>query len=128
MRKVLVGLAALALVAVVAAPLMAAPETVTGKVIDQMCYTKDKVNNAGNDHKMPADMAGCALACAKLGRPMALLTTDGKVYTLKGGLAENMNAKLQAHITHTISITGEVAKEKDGTMSIAAAELKMVSR
>jgi hypothetical protein len=128
MRKFFAGLAALALVAVVAVPLMAATETVTGKVIDQMCYTKDKANNAGPDHKMPADTAGCALACAKMGRPMALLTTDGKVYTLKGGLAENMNAKLLAHIAHTVSITGDVAKEKDGSMSIAAAELKMVSR
>jgi len=127
MRKWLAGSAALAFVSVLAAPLMAATETVTGKIIDQTCYTKDKANT-GADHKMPADMAGCALACAKMGRPMALLTTDGKVYTLKGGLAENMNGKLQPHIAHTVSITGDVTKEKDGTMSIAAAELKMVSR
>ena len=128
MRKVLAGLVALAFTAVLAAPLVAATETVTGKIIDQSCYMKDKANNAGADHKMPADTAGCALACAKMGRPMALLTTDGKVYTLKGGLAENMNVKLQPHITHTVSITGDVMKEKDGSMSIAAAELKMVSR
>jgi hypothetical protein len=128
MRKWLAGLAALAFVAVLAAPLVAATETVTGKVIDQMCYAKDKTNNAGADHKMPADMAGCALACAKLGRPMALLTTDGKVYTIKGGLAENMNAKLVGHIAHTVSITGDVVAEKDGTTSITAPELKMVSR
>jgi hypothetical protein len=128
MRKLLAGMAAFAFVAAVAAPLTAATETVTGKIIDQMCYMKDKVNNAGADHKMPADTAACAQACAKMGRPMALLTSDGKVYTLKGGLAEAMNAKLLAHITHTVSVTGDVTTEKDGTMSITAGELKMVSR
>lgn len=128
MRKLFAGLAVLAFTVVLMAPLAAAPETVTGKIIDQMCYTKDKVNNAGADHKMPADTAACAQACAKMGRPMALLTTDGRVYTLKGGLAENMNGKLIPHITHTVSVTGEVTKETDGSMSIAAAELKMVSR
>ena len=42
---------------------------------------------------MPADMAGCAVMCAKKGMPLALLTTDGKAYTIKGGLAADNNAK-----------------------------------
>jgi hypothetical protein len=128
MRKFLGAVAAVALVSALVAPLFAATETVTGKIVDQSCYLKDKTNNAGVDHKMPADVAGCALACAKKGRPMALLTTDGKVYELGGGLAANMNEKLVGHISHTVSVTGDVTKKADGSMVIAANELKMVAK
>jgi hypothetical protein len=128
MRKFLAGLAAAAVVVVLVAPLFAATETVTGKIVDQSCYLKDKVNNTGVDHKMPADTAACALACAKKGRPMALLTTDGKVYELGGGLAASMNEKLVAHISHTVTVTGDVTKKPDGSMTIASDALKMVSR
>jgi hypothetical protein len=127
MRKLFAGLAAIAFTVVMMAPLGAATETVTGKIIDQTCYTKDMKNNAGADHKMPADMAGCAVACAKKGMPLALLTTDGKVYTIAGDLAANMNAKLVPHVTHTVSITGDVTTAA-GKNTITAAELKMVSR
>jgi len=128
MRKYFAGVAATAVVVVLVAPLFAATETVTGKIVDQSCYLKDKVNNTGVDHKMPADVTACALACAKKGRPMALLTTDGKVYELGGGLAANMNEKLIAHISHTVAVTGDVTKKPDGSMSIASDALKMVSR
>jgi hypothetical protein len=127
MRRVLIGLTAVVVLALVA-PLFAATETVTGKIVDQSCYMKDKVNNTGNDHKMPADTAECALACAKKGRPLALLTTDGKVYELGGGLAANTNEKLLAHIAHTVTVTGDVTKKADGSMVIASDALKMVSR
>jgi hypothetical protein len=106
------------------APAFAATETVTGKIVDQSCYMKDKANNAGVDHKMPADVAGCAAACAKKGRPLALLTTDGKVYTITGGLAAENNAKLVGHISHNVTITGDVTT-KDGQMSISSDALKM---
>ena len=93
MRKLLAALVAVAFVAALGVPAVAAAETITGKLIDQGCYLKDKVNNAGVDHKMPADMAGCAVMCAKKGMPLALLTTHGKVYTIKGGLAADNNTK-----------------------------------
>ena len=128
MRKFLAGIAAVAFVILLVSPAFAATETVTGKIVDQSCYLKDKVNNTGVDHKMPADTAGCALACAKKGRPMALLTADGKVYELGGVLAANMNEKLIAHISHTVSVTGDVTKKPDGSMAIASDALKMVSR
>ena len=128
MRKFVGAVAAVAFVAALVAPLFAATETVTGKIVDQSCYLKDKTNNTGVDHKMPADTAGCALACAKKGRPMALLTSDGKVYELGGALAANMNEKLVGHISHTVSVTGEVTKKADGSMVIASDALKMVSR
>ena len=128
MRKILAGIAAAAFVMLLVSPVFAAVETVTGKIVDQSCYLKDKVNNTGVDHKMPADVAACALACAKKGRPMALLTSDGKVYELGGGLAANMNEKLIAHVSHTVTVSGEVTKKPDGSMAIASDAVKMVSR
>jgi hypothetical protein len=88
---------------------------------------KDKTNNAGNDHKMPADTPGCAVACAKLGMPMALVSSDGKVYSIKGGLTADRNAKLVPHVAQTVSITGDVVTAS-GVTSIPANELKRVSR
>jgi hypothetical protein len=127
MHKLLAGIATTALLIAVSAPAYAKTESVTGKVVDMNCYMKDKTNNAGMDHKMPADTKDCALACAKEGRPLALLTTDGKVYEIAGALAENNNAKLIPHITHTVTITGDTM-DMNGTMMIHASELKMVSK
>jgi hypothetical protein len=127
MRRLAASAAAAAVVLASIVPAVAATETVTGKIIDQSCYVKDTANNAGNDHKMPADTKDCAVACAKKGAPMALLTSDGKVYTITGGLAADHNAKLVPHVAHTVSITGEVTST-DGSLKIAAADLKMVSR
>ena len=59
---------------------------------------------------------------------MALLTTDGKVYELGGALAANMNEKLIAHVSHTVTVTGDVTKKADGSMAIASDAVKMVSR
>lgn len=127
MLKLIAGIAVSAFLLVVATPALAKTETVTGKIVDMSCYMKDKASNAGSDHKMPADVKECAQACAKKGRPMALLTTDGKVYEIAGGLAENMNAKLIPHIAHTVSITGDTM-DQQGKMMIHASELKMVSK
>lgn len=127
MRKLLVGLSAVALAVALVAPVFAATETVTGRIVDESCFLKDKVNNVGLNHKMPADVTDCALACAKKGRPLALLTTDGKVYTLTGGLAAENNAKLVAHVNHIVTVTGDVAT-KEGKTTITSDALKMVSR
>ena len=117
---------AAAFVVALGSPAFAKEETIKGKVIDQSCYAKDK-SNTGKDHKMPQDVADCAVACAQKGRPMALLTSDGKVYTIAGDLAASNNAKLIAHISHTVEVTGDVT-EKDGKMTIASPSLKMISR
>ena len=127
MRKFMAALAVLAFAALVTAPALAATETITGKVIDQSCYTANKTNT-GVDHQMRSgEVKDCALDCAKKGRPLALLTTDGKVYTIGGGLAASNNEKLVAHVSHTVAITGDVTT-KDGAMTIASDALKMVSR
>jgi hypothetical protein len=127
MQKLLVAIVAAASLLAVSAPAFAKTESVTGKVVDMTCYMKDKANNAGLDHKMPADTKDCAVACAKKGLPLALLTSDGKVYEIAGGLAENNNAKLIPHLAHTVTITGDTM-ETNGKLMIHASALKMVSK
>jgi hypothetical protein len=123
MRKsaaVLIG----ALVVVVALVTSARAETVTGQLIDLACYSLNK-EHTGNFH--PGRGLICAQACAREGFAVGLLTTKGKVYQVAGGLAAANNAKLVPHLTHTVTITGDIS-EKDGITLIAASDLKMVSR
>ncbi len=127
MQKMFAGLMVAAFVLAGVAPAFAKTETVKGQIIDESCYKMDKAN-VGKDHKMPkGETADCAAMCAKAGKPMALLTADGKVYELTGGLAAEKNAKIIPHISHTVEVTGDVT-EKDGKMMIAADSLKMISR
>src|SRR5206468_1055782 len=127
MRACCAGLIAAAFVVGLASPAFAATQTLTGQLIDESCYKMDK-SNTGVDHKMPkGDTKDCAIACAKGGRPVALLTSDGKVYTVMGDLAADKNAKLVPHLSHTVALTGDVT-EKDGKTMIAAANLKMISK
>lgn len=123
MRKVFAAAVAATFVLALGAPAFASEMTVKGQVVDQTCYLKDKAN-VGNDH---GDMKDCATICAKKGAPMAILTDDGKLYQITGGLAADKNAKLIAHVSHTVEITGDVT-EKDGKMSIAADSLKMLKK
>ena len=116
-----------AFIVAIGAPAFAATQTVTGQLIDQSCYKMDK-SNVGADHKMPTgEQKDCAVACAKMGKPVALLTKEGKVYTVSGNLAADKNAKLVPHLSHTVALTGDVT-EKDGKTMIAAANLKMISK
>ena len=127
MRRTFAGLAITAFVVALTAPAFAASETVKGQVVDMGCYKADK-SNTGVDHKMPkGDTKDCALGCAKAGQPLALLTSDGKVYQIAGGLAADKNAKLIAHVSHTVEITGDVM-DHGGTMMITADSLKMLSK
>jgi hypothetical protein len=122
------ALTAAAFVVALGAPAFAKEATVKGQIVDVSCYNMDKANNAGVDHKMPkGDTKDCAIGCAKAGRPMALLTSDGKVYELTGGLAADKNAKIIPHVAHTVEVTGEVT-EANGKMMIAADSLKMISK
>ena len=123
MRKLFAAVTAAAFVVALGAPAFAKEMTVKGQVVDQGCYTKDKAN-VGKDH---GDKTDSATMCAKKGAPMAIVTEDGKVYTLGGGLAADSNAKIVPHISHTVEVTGDVT-EKDGKMTIVADSLKMLKR
>src|ERR1051326_4835997 len=68
-----------------AAPLFAASETVTGEVVSLSCYFQNK-KNVGKAGLL------CAQATVKYeANPVGLVTADGKVYQLAGGLVANNN-------------------------------------
>ena len=107
-------------------------ETVTGKVVDLFCYDPKSGANSGMDHKAvgAAGQEGreCATSCARWeGQPVGLLTADGKLYQLAGGLVANNNAKIWPHMSETVTITGDVAEEH-GIMVLTASELRVVSK
>jgi hypothetical protein len=58
---------------------------------------------------------------------VGILTADGKVYQLAGGLVANNNANIAPHVSHTVTISGDVV-EKDGVQMLTASDLKMVSK
>jgi hypothetical protein len=127
MRRMFAGLTVAAFVLALGAPAFAKTETVKGQLVDMTCYNMDK-SNVGVDHKMPkGETKDCAIACAKGGKPLALLTSDGKVYEISGALAADKNAKLIGHISHTVEVTGDVM-DHGGKMMIAGDSLKMISK
>lgn len=117
MRKFFAGVSVAAFVLALGAPAFAKTETIKGELVDQACYTKDA-------KKMGATHKDCAVDCAKKGQTVALVTADGKVYSVAGALAADKNAKMIAHMSHTVEITGDVST-KDGKMTITADSLKM---
>ena len=127
MRRLFAGLVVAGFVLALGVVAFGATQTISGQLIDQSCYKMDK-SNTGVDHKMPkGDVKDCAIMCAKMGKPVALLTADGKVYTVSGDLAADNNAKLVLHLSHKVELTGDVT-ESGGNMTIAATNLKMISK
>jgi hypothetical protein len=98
----------------------------TGVLVDKACYTKDKANTT-NAHKGMGET--CAQACAKKGNTVALVTEKGDVYDVMpmGALAGDNNAKLVPHMSHTVTLTGDVMDTK-GSKMIHATALKMISK
>ena len=123
MRQFVAPVAVAAFIALFGTSSWAKTMTVKGQVVDEGCSLRE-MGQKGGDQKA-AEMDQCAIDCAKRGEPVALLTADGKVYRISGGLAAANNAKLIAHMGHTVEITGDVT-EKDGKVLIAADALKMV--
>ena len=121
-----ISIMAAALVLMLSASAFAAE--VTGVLVDLACYTKDKANTT-NAHKGMGET--CAQACAKKGGTVALVTEKGDVYEVMtmGGLAGENNAKLVPHMSHTVTLTGDVTDSKDKkTKMIHATALKMISK
>jgi hypothetical protein len=106
------------------APSSAGAQTVKGKLVDAACYKLDK-SNVAVDHRMPqGNEKNCAIECARTGFPVALLTSDGKLYIVTGALAVNNNAALISHMGHTVTLTGDVT-EAVGAMTIGATRLNV---
>ena len=124
MQKIFAGVTALGFIVALSGPAFAKTETVTGQLVDLSCYTMDKANTTVA-HKGMGET--CAEACAKKGQPVALVTSDGKVYQVAGELAAEKNAKLVGHMSHTVEITGDVTMAGD-KMTITSGALKMVKK
>lgn len=105
---------------VVTDPAAASTETVTGEVISLSCYFQNPANIGSAGHV-------CALATVKYeGNPVGLLTADGKVYQMAGGLVANNNAKMVPFLGHTVTITGDVSEARGHILMITAADAKLI--
>jgi len=90
----------------------AAGKTVTGEVVDMMCYVDH--NAAGDKH------ASCAAKCIRGGGPVGI-TSEGKTYLVVGD-HKPMNDQLAEYAGKTITLKGKVA-ERDGISMIENAEI-----
>jgi len=118
MKSVVVLLAGLLVAAAAQTP--AQTRTITGQVVCLVCYARNHANT-GADHD---DGRMCAQACIKWeGNPAGVLTAEGKVYQLAGGVVANNNARVLPHIARRVSVTGEIY-EKDGMTMIRAEDIK----
>ena len=119
MRKIFALVASAAFVAALASPLFAQATTVTGEVVDVACAISKAPGGKGDGH------AGCAMACAKKGQPVGIMTADA-IYTVTGDYAANSNAKLLEFVAKRVEVTGEVT-EKDGKKMIAVTSIKLAN-
>ena len=90
----------------------AASKTVTGEVVDMMCYVDH--NAMGDKH------AACAAKCIKGGGPVGI-TSEGKAYLIIGD-HKPMNDQLAEYAGKTITVKGKIA-ERDGIAMIENAEI-----
>lgn len=119
MRKLFASVLAAAVVASLGSIAFAAEITVKGEVVDMQCSLKKGEGGRGEAHK------GCATSCAKKGSPMAILTSDGKVYQIAGDYAANNNAKLVDLVATQVEAKGNVT-QKDGQNVIEATSIAAV--
>jgi len=100
-------LATTALLAICALPLsaqqaMAAPApdvTITGQVVDLNCYTT--MGASGASHKT------CAVACAKAGVALAILSSDGNLYMpVSSKPGDPQNSRLEPFAEGRVKVTG----------------------
>lgn len=105
-----------ALLAISVSTALAGDKTIEGTLVDTKCYTMNP-KNVGNDHMSPkGTLPNCASACAKMGIPVAILTADGKVYTLAVPAAQ-----LADYMAKEARVTGAV---KGGVVVAEKIEVK----
>ncbi len=109
LKRVLIGAGAavlFALPSMAQAQMPTPPEgheaTITGTVIDLSCRFRH--NLTGDQHRM------CAQVCADKGIPLAILTSDGKLYMpISDGMpGESSNERLKEFAEQQVRITGTV--------------------
>ena len=93
--------------------------TVTGELVDMNCYMAHGAH--GDDHK------SCATACIKGGAPMAVLTSDGKLYLLVADHGKkDAYEEAKKYPGQQVTVSGALS-EKDGIKGIVVAEVKAKS-
>jgi hypothetical protein len=109
---------ALALGAGLLAPLgrarAAETKTVTGEIVDLMCYLDHGAK--GEKH------SGCAETCVKSGGPVGLLTKKNELYLIIGD-HKPINDVLTPYAAKTITVKGKVV-ERNGMKMIENAEIQ----
>ena len=90
--------------------------TVKGEVVDLWCYLEG--GDRGADHKK------CAIACAKAGNPIGLVTEKDEVYVMMG-IKEHQPGKdvLIDKMAETVTVEGILVK-KGGTQVIYVSSVK----
>ena len=84
----------------------AADKTVTGEIVDVMCYV---------DHGAMGDKhAGCSAKCIEGGGPVGIVS-DGKLYIVVGD-HKPMNGELAEYAGKTITLKGKMASNGGITM------------
>lgn len=94
--------------------LLAEDQTITGEVVDLMCYL---------DHGAKGDKhAACCEKCISSGGPVGLLTADDQLYLVIGS-HKPINDKLASYAAKKVTLKGKVV-EKNGMKMIENAELQ----
>jgi hypothetical protein len=90
--------------------------TLKGEVVDLWCYLE------GGDHG--ADHKECAVACAKAGNPIGLLTEKGDIYVLMG-IKDHQPGKdvLINKMAETVTVEGTLVK-KGGVQVVYVSAVK----
>ena len=89
-----------------------ATKTVTGEVVDMMCYVDH--NATGDKHST------CAAKCIKGGGPVGIVS-EGKAYLIVGD-HKPMNDQLAEHAGKTVTVKGKMA-ERGGIAMLENAEI-----
>jgi hypothetical protein len=93
-------------------PEAAASKTVTGEIVDMMCFVDH--NASGDKH------AACAAKCIKGGGPVGI-SSEGKTYLVVGE-HKPLNDQLAEYAGKTVTIKGKLA-EREGISMIENAEI-----
>lgn len=125
MRKFYAVLAAAAILVAFSSPAVLAQKdaketTISGKLIDGACFTKQ-----GKEKAVADAHNACNVKCAKAGQPLAIFTSKEEVYTVTGDYTKENNAKLIDFVSKQVEAKGHVM-EKDGKKELHLMSIKEI--
>lgn len=109
-------LAVVVVLALLAVPSVASEVTVTGEVVDVFCLTEKGSSARGDAH------TACALACARRGNPVGILSDDA-LYEVTGDFAASNNARMLDFIAKRVTARGTVV-DKDGRRLLSVTSIR----